>query len=81
MSDKVEVKLGRKIDQPAPGTLDLSKCGLLLSMPPQDQVEGQWYYNALTTCPYCGNTGWTSGLNTEFYINVICGRCGRVFEA
>jgi hypothetical protein len=79
MTDKIEVKLGQKIEQPAPGTLDLSKTGLLISMPPKDQVEGQ--YTALTTCPYCGNTGWTSGLDTDYYINVVCGRCGLVFRA
>jgi hypothetical protein len=76
MSDKIEARLGQKIEQPTPGTLDLSKVGLLISMPPKDQVEGQ--YAPMTICPYCGNTGWTSGPSSDY---VVCGRCGMLFRA
>jgi hypothetical protein len=80
MSDKLEVKRGTKIEDQA-AAKESGSLGILLSLPPSDSVEGQWRYGGMTQCPYCGNIGYTTGLSTNHYINVVCGRCGLVFQA
>jgi hypothetical protein len=83
MSDKVEVKRGTKIEDQEAAKAEGS-LGILLSQPPAETagaVEGQYRYGGMTQCPYCGNVGYTSGLSTNFYINVVCGRCGMAFRA
>ena len=80
MSGNIEVKRGMKIEDQAAAKAEGS-LGILLSQPPSETVEGQYRYGGMTQCPYCGNVGYTSGLSTDFYINVICGRCGLAFRA
>jgi hypothetical protein len=80
MSDKIEVKRGTKIDDQAAAKAS-GPLGILTSMQPSDSVEGQYRYGGMTQCPYCGNVGWTSGLSSEYYITVVCGRCGMAFQA
>ena len=80
MSDKLEVKRGTKIDDQAAAKAS-KELAILTTLVPDGDVEGQYYTNAMTQCPYCGNVGWTRGLNTDFYSTVICGFCGRAFRA
>ena len=80
MSDNIQVKRGTKIDDQVAAKSEGS-LGILLSQPPSESVEGQYSYGGMTQCPYCGNVGWTNGLSSDFYINVICGRCGLAFRA
>ena len=80
MSGNIEVRRGEKIEDQAAAKAETS-LGILLSQPPNDSVEGQYRYGGMTQCPYCGNVGYTSGLSTNVYINVICGRCGLAFRA
>jgi acetyl-CoA carboxylase beta subunit len=80
MSDKIEVKRGTKIEDQAAAKASGS-LGILLSQPPSESVEGQWHYGGMTQCPYCGNVGYTSGLSSNHYVTVICGRCGLAFLA
>jgi hypothetical protein len=80
MADNIEVKRGEKIEDQAEAKAS-GKLGILLSQPPSDAVEGQYRYGGMTQCPYCGNVGYTSGMSTDVYINVICGRCGLAFRA
>ncbi|MEI9985879.1 MAG: hypothetical protein WDN69_23465 [Aliidongia sp.] len=81
MSDKIEVKRGRKIDPADLKGRDPSTFAVLVSQAPQGAVEGQYLYDAMTQCPWCGNVGWTRGLSSIHYITVFCGRCGMAFEA
>jgi hypothetical protein len=83
MTEKLEVKRGTKLEadeaQPAIST---GKFALLMSKPPADEeVEGQYYYGGWTQCPWCGNVGWTRGLDSNFYETIVCGSCGRAFRA
>jgi len=80
MSDKLEVKRGSKIEDQG-GAKAEGKFAILLSQPPSDAVEGQYRYGGMTQCPYCGNVGYTSGMSTEVYVTVVCGRCGMAFRA
>jgi hypothetical protein len=80
MSGNIEVRRGEKIEDQAAAKAETS-LGILLSQPPSESVEGQYRYGGMTQCPYCGNVGYTSGLSTNVYINVICGRCGLAFRA
>jgi hypothetical protein len=75
---KMEPRKGIKVDQELKKQLEDSRVAVQTDSP---EVAGQYYYNGYTTCPYCGNTGWTNGLNTNFYITVRCGRCGSLFMA
>jgi hypothetical protein len=74
-----EPRQGIKVDQELKKQLEASRIATQSSDGPD--VAGQRYYNGYTRCPYCGNVGWTNGLNTRFYINVSCGRCGSLFIA
>lgn len=79
MSDKMEVKRGGKIDDQAAAKAS-KELGILTTLTQDGDVEGQYAYNGMTQCPYCGNVGFTTGLNTDYYITAICGRCGRAFS-
>ena len=82
MSEAFEVKRGTKIDQEdAKAALSTGKFAILLGQPAAKDVEGQYFYNGWTQCPYCGHIGWTSGLNSEVYETVVCGQCGLAFRA
>ncbi|GAN77372.1 hypothetical protein [Acidisphaera rubrifaciens] len=82
MSEKVEVKRGVKLEaDEAQAAIASGKFALLLTKPPQDEVEGQYRYSGWTQCPWCGHIGWTTGLDSNFYETVICGACGRAFRA
>jgi len=79
---KVEVKLGTKIDKAELLKTNISKLAILTATRVmKDEVEGQYEYGAITQCPWCGHVGWTSGLDSEVYITVICGVCGQPFQA
>jgi acetyl-CoA carboxylase beta subunit len=80
MSDNMQVKRGTKIEDQAAAKAE-GKFAILLSMPQGDSVEGQYRYGGMTQCPYCGNVGYTSGLSTEVWVSVVCGRCGMAFRA
>ena len=80
MADSMEVKRGTKIDDQA-AAKESGKFGILLTMAPEGEVEGQSWYGGLTQCPYCGNIGFTRSLNTDYYVSVVCGRCGLHFSA
>jgi hypothetical protein len=77
MSDKIT--RGEKIDDQE--AAKSGKLGILLTLAPGDSVEGQFWHGGTTQCPYCGNIGFTAALNTDFWVNVVCGRCGMVFSA
>ncbi len=82
MAEGFEVKRGSKMDQDeARAAISSGKFALLIGKPPAKDVEGQYYYNGWTQCPYCGHIGWTTGLNSEVYETVICGACGMAFRA
>jgi hypothetical protein len=83
MSEKVDIKTGTKITHEELMKTELSKLAIMTtSPPPSDSVEGQEYrYSAYTRCPWCGHVGWTNGLDSDVYINVICGACGQPFRA
>jgi hypothetical protein len=82
MSEKIEIKTGKKIDRDELLKTDISHLAVMITRPRQsEQVEGQYLYNAMTRCPWCGNVGWTYGLSTDFYTTVICGACGQPFQA
>ena len=78
MSDKIEVKRGTKVEDDV--ELIPGKFAIMVTSAPSQEVEGQSRYNALTQCPWCGNVGITRGLNTDYYITVLCGNCGRRFR-
>jgi hypothetical protein len=80
MADNIEIKRGARIEDQLAARTEGS-LGVLLSQAPAEAVEGQYRYGGMTQCPYCGNVGFTSGLSTEVYINVVCGRCGLAFRA
>jgi len=81
MSDKIQVKRGTKIDPAELKKQDPKTFAVLISQAPQDAVQGQYRYDAMTQCPWCGNIGWTFGLSSNHYTTVICGRCGQPFQA
>ncbi|MCF4165733.1 hypothetical protein L2U69_18865 [Zavarzinia compransoris] len=81
MSEELTIKRGTKIDEADAASIDKSKLGILLAKPPQDATEGQARYNGYTQCPWCGHVGWTVGLDTNYYVNVVCGSCGGLFRA
>ncbi len=79
---KVEIKLGTKIDKAELLGTDISKLGVLTSTRLlQDDVEGQSEYPGMVQCPWCGNIGYVSGLDTDYYVTVVCGACGQPFQA
>ncbi len=80
MTEKLEVKRGEKIDDQAAAKAS-KELGILVSQPPEGDVEGQYFYSGMTQCPYCGNVGFTRVLNSDVYMNIICGRCGMAFRA
>lgn len=82
MSDKVEIKTGAKIDKEELFGTDIRKLAVMVTSPPKSEaVEGQERYAAYTRCPWCGHVGWTVGLDTDYYVTVICGACGNPFRA
>ncbi len=82
MSEKSEIKRGTKIEADELGSIDHSKIAIMTTMPPpSDDVQGQWRYDGYTQCPWCGNVGFTRGLQTQYYVAVYCGACGRPFRA
>jgi hypothetical protein len=83
MSDKLEIKRGTKLEaDEAQAAISGGKFALLISkQPAADEVEGQYRYAGYTQCPWCGNVGWTRGLDSDFYETVVCGSCGRAFRS
>jgi hypothetical protein len=79
MADKLEVKRGTKVEDDI--ALVPGKFAIMQATAPDQQVEGQYYYGAMTQCPWCGHVGWTRGLSSEIYEVVICGYCGHRFRA
>jgi hypothetical protein len=76
------VRRGVKIDPVDEGAIDMARLGILLSRPrPIDGVELQDWYSDYVQCPWCGHVGQTMGLNTDFYVDVVCGSCGAYFRA
>lgn len=80
MSDAARPRKGLKIDQSAKAGLDAKRLPVTKAIT-EDEVSGQNYYESYTECPYCFNVGWTSNLNTDFYVAVQCGGCGQMFMA
>ena len=78
MTEKFEVRRGDKIDDQA-----AAKAGgnfdVLITLPPEGEVEGQFITSLMTQCPYCGNVGYTR-VSTDMPMNIICGRCGMAFR-
>jgi hypothetical protein len=82
MSDKIEIKTGTKIDKEELFNTDIRKLAVMVTSPPQAEgVVGQARYDAYTRCPWCGHIGFTVGLDTDYYVSVICGACGMPFRA
>lgn len=73
-------RMGVEVDQGLLATLDKSRIPVTQKFE-AEEVSGQAGYNGYTQCPYCGNIGWTNGLDTNFYISVQCGNCLRLFSA
>jgi hypothetical protein len=80
MSETKQPRLGIKIDQSIKDQLDKNRLPVTKAAA-DEEVSGQYYYDGWTQCPYCGYTGWTGGLNSDYYINVQCGNCWSVFLA
>ena len=82
MSDTGSIKVGTKIDKEELLKTDISKLAVMTTSPPSsDSVEGQEFrYNGYTQCPWCGHVGWTVGLDSSYYITVVCGACGQPFK-
>jgi len=79
---KVEIKVGKKIDKAELLATDITKLAIKPAMPrTEDAVEGQYFYNAVTQCPWCGHFGMTYGLDSDVYVTVICGVCGQPYQA
>jgi len=82
MSDKIEVRTGTKIDKEELLKTDIKQLAVMVTSPPQNEsVEGQYRYSAYTRCPWCGHVGFTMGLDSDFYVTVVCGACGQPFRA
>jgi hypothetical protein len=82
MSEKVEIKTGIKMDKEELLKTDIRQLAIMITSPPTgDSVEGQYRYSNYTRCPWCGHIGWTNGLDSNFYVTVVCGACGQPFHA
>ena len=81
MSNELTIKRGTKIEEADAAGIDKSKLGILLAKPPQTETEGQAAYSGYTQCPWCGHVGWTVGLDTNYYVDIVCGACGGYFRA
>lgn len=81
MSNELSIKRGTKVDPADAAKIDKSKLGILLAKPPQTETEGQAMYSGYTQCPWCGHVGWTVGLDTNYYVDIVCGACGGYFRA
>ncbi|MFA5122574.1 hypothetical protein [Zavarzinia sp.] len=80
--EPAKVRRGIRIDPDSGDSVDFASLGILLARPrPVEATEGQAWYTDYTQCPWCGHIGWTTGLNTDFYVDVVCGSCGRYFRA
>lgn len=78
----ISIRRGVKIDPVDQGAIDTGRLGILLARPrPIDGVELQDWYSDYVQCPWCGHVGRTMGLNTDFYVDVVCGSCGAYFRA
>jgi len=74
-----KVKLGKKIEPDKAKTLDRAQMAVLIGKQPQSDVEGQYWYEDLVQCPWCGYIGW-AWINTDYWSWVTCGACGMAFE-
>ena len=81
MASDLTIKRGTKTDPADVAKIDKSKLGILLAKPPQTETEGQAAYSGYTQCPWCGHVGWTVGLDTNYYVDIVCGACGGYFRA
>lgn len=80
MSEMREPRKGIKIDQSVRESLESRRIPVAKDVV-EEEVSGQEYYDNYTECPYCFNVGWTTGLNSDFYITVQCASCGSLFMA
>ncbi len=74
------VRKGTKIEEAEAATLDPATRGVLVIKPKEEEVEGQFRYQALTECPWCGNVGY-SIVSSNRYNWYTCGNCGGSFRA
>lgn len=80
--DTTTVKRGIRIDPVDEDAIDMARLGLLVTRPrPLDGVEAQAWHSGYVQCPWCGHIGQSMGLNTDFYVDVVCGSCGGFFRA
>ena len=59
---------------------DKAKMAVLVTNPPEAEVEGQYPIYDFVMCPWCGATGY-AWIDTDYYEYVFCGSCGRYFMA
>lgn len=65
MATKVEVLRGIKIDGKPEDEPSHGPILQMLSEPPEEEVEGQFFYSGWTQCPDCQQVGWTTGLTAK----------------
>lgn len=77
MTTKMDVRRGIKIEGalPVPETPVLT----MVSAPPDEEVQGQFFYSGWTQCPNCQQIGWTTGLNSEAVNIILCAACSCHF--
>lgn len=80
MATKVEVLRGIKIDGKPEDEPSHGPILQMLSEPPEEEVEGQFFYSGWTQCPDCQQVGWTTELNSETVNNILCAACGCYFK-
>ena len=81
MSDKSNPRQGHKLEASVVERMDPKRIAVTQDKEQESEVAGQYRYNGWTSCPWCGNVGWTNGLSSDYYITVRCGRCGSYFSA
>lgn len=80
MAMKVDVLRGIKIDVPPEAESSQMPILTMLSAPPEEEVEGQFFYSGWTQCPGCQQVGWTTGLNSQAVNTIMCAACGSYFK-
>ena len=78
MSDKVEIKVGKKVEDAS--SVEASKVGHTKPVPPKSDVEGQYYYDGAFMCWNCGATNYAV-LDTNYYMYSNCWYCGALNAA
>ena len=79
--DKFDVQRGIKMDpEDAREDIRNGRFALLLTRPPAEDVEGQYFYSGWTQCPGCGQVGWSVGLDSTRANTIVCGACGGPFR-